>query len=183
MTRISIVTAIVGASLVLGVPAAWSQAQSDAVERAVLAREQSQRAGLGTIGPDAFERAVLALQVRPAAPAYPDAHSRTFSGSAIATLPRYPDAFERAVITETRSGAPVGHVADAFERAVLAGTPSVLVDSHGRVEPISTPVSTPVASGRTIEWPQVGIGFSVGLLLALGLGMALRLTRIRPLAH
>jgi hypothetical protein len=40
-----------------------------------------------------------------------------------------------------------------------------------------------VTSGREIEWPQIGIGFGIGLLLAAGLYLAMRFTRIRPLAH
>jgi hypothetical protein len=42
---------------------------------------------------------------------------------------------------------------------------------------------TATSSGREIDLPQVGIGFGIGLLLALGLYLAMRFTRIRPLAH
>ena len=60
------------------------------------------------------------------------------------------------------------------------------VDAHERaVPPVSaTPITVaPTVSDRDIEWPQLGIGFGVGLLLAFGLFLAMRMTRVRPLAH
>ena len=185
--KISLLTAIVGASLVLGVPVAWGAqpvAQSpDAVERAVLAREQSQRLGLETAAPDAFERAVVSQRAARDAASL-DAHGRVVPigdapGSAQSPLP---DAFERAITAEKRP-AVTGHYRDAFERADQTGGVSIVADSHDRVTPVATPTGSPVATGRDIEWPQIGIGFALGLLLALALGMALRLAQIRPLAH
>ncbi len=52
---------------------------------------------------------------------------------------------------------------------------TVLVD---RTDPVSAK-----NSGRDVEWPQVGVGFGLGLLLAIGLFVAMRSTRIRTLAH
>ena len=43
------------------------------------------------------------------------------------------------------------------------------------------PVSS--QSGNEVEWPQIGVGFAVGILLMLGFGLDLRYARIRPLAH
>ena len=40
-----------------------------------------------------------------------------------------------------------------------------------------------VSSGSGIEWPQIGVGFVVGILLALGLVLGLRYTQLRSLAH
>jgi hypothetical protein len=73
---------------------------------------------------------------------------------------------------------------DAFERAVAQGRPSVVAaDSHQRFDP-GTPVSVPaVTSGSEVEWPQIGIGFGVAILLGIGVFAAMRLTRIRPVAH
>jgi hypothetical protein len=165
--KFSLITALVGAALVLGVPAGWGTPVAtapDVFERAVVARELSQRAGLATM-PDAFERAVNAQ--RPSVvSSYVDAHGRSTAGGdrqGLSTASRYPDAFERALRTE--SG------------------PRVLLDSHDRVQPTSTPVVSPVDSGREIEWPQIGIGFAAGILLALGLGMTMRFTRVRQPAH
>lgn len=96
---------------------------------------------------------------------------------------RAPDAFERAVAGGYRDHTVVSPYADAFERAARQGSPApALSDSHNRMTPTSTSVA-PVSSGRDLEWPQIGIGFGAGILLALLLGSALRLVRIRPLAH
>ena len=40
-----------------------------------------------------------------------------------------------------------------------------------------------VTGGNDIEWPQIGIGFAIGLVLAFGLYLAMRLMRVRELAH
>lgn len=40
-----------------------------------------------------------------------------------------------------------------------------------------------VDSGTQIEWPQVGVGLGAGLILALGLGFAMRVAHVRPFAH
>jgi hypothetical protein len=57
---------------------------------------------------------------------------------------------------------------DGPERAVLPSAP------------IQTTVSSD--SGRQIEWPQLGIGFGLGILLVAGLWLAMRV-KFRPLAH
>ena len=49
--------------------------------------------------------------------------------------------------------------------------------------PAGTAHVATVSSGSGIEWPQIGVGFVVGILLALGLVLGLRHTRVRPLAH
>ena len=40
-----------------------------------------------------------------------------------------------------------------------------------------------VTSGSEIEWPQLGIGFGLGILLVAGLWLTMRMTKGRPLAH
>jgi hypothetical protein len=71
-------------------------------------------------------------------------------------------------VGETASTSTVSSYRDAFERAVPPTGPA--------------PVSV-TTSGRDVEWPQIGIGFGVGILLAFGLYLAVRLTRARALAH
>jgi hypothetical protein len=74
------------------------------------------------------------------------------------------------VATAARSGeTDLSTYRDGPERAVLP----------------SAPVQTTATSdsGRQIEWPQLGIGFGLGILLAVGLWLAMRVTKFRPLAH
>ena len=52
------------------------------------------------------------------------------------------------------------------------------IDSSG----IATPTVT-ASSGRDIEWPQIGIVFASGVLLAVALLLALRMPRVRQPAH
>ena len=51
------------------------------------------------------------------------------------------------------------------------------------VPPSGSVESTASASNREIEWPQLGIGFGLGILLVAGLWIAMRMTKFRPLAH
>ncbi|HXF97380.1 MAG TPA: hypothetical protein VNJ46_02075 [Gaiellaceae bacterium] len=120
-------------------------------------------------GPDAFERAV---------------NARVNAGPSWATT--YPDAFERAVAAEARSR--VERYPDAFQRALgnrAGGLPSTIPgDHHDRSEALSTTAPASVStSGTAPEWPQIGIGFGVGALLALGLMITVRLVRAREPAH
>lgn len=152
------ITGLAVAAVVVGAQAAWASPQ-DASDRAIPS---------ATVPSDAFERAALQNQLpQGLAHVYRDAHESVSADARgfVSTPPS--DAFERSVIV-TQQG----------KGAVLAG------DSHGRVE-LQTP-STPVAtstSAREIEWPQIGAGFGIGILLGLGMLLAVRATRIRPLAH
>jgi hypothetical protein len=51
------------------------------------------------------------------------------------------------------------------------------------VPPTGSVEIAPSDSGRQIEWSQLGIGVAVGILLAAGLLLAVRVTKFRPLAH
>jgi hypothetical protein len=110
----------------------------------------------------ANERATLANQPVVGVVSRPDSHETT-------TPFTYQDAGERASRIST---APTRGV------VLLAG------EDHTSFQPVET--STPVASsgsGRDIAWSQLGIGLGVGIVLAFGLMLALRVTRQRPLAH
>jgi hypothetical protein len=63
---------------------------------------------------------------------------------------------------------PVDGYVDAFER----GAP-----------PVGTAYVATTSSDDGIEWPQIGAGFMVGILLALGLGLSVRYVRVRQVAH
>jgi hypothetical protein len=57
-------------------------------------------------------------------------------------------------------------------------------DANERADVPTTPASVPVtSSGSDVEWPQVGIGFGIGIALAVLLGLSLKATRPRTLAH
>jgi hypothetical protein len=76
---------------------------------------------------------------------------------------------------------------DAIERAVAGQRPGTerAIDDHFRYDPAELVKPAPVSSqsGNEVEWPQIGVGFAVGILLMLGFGLVLRYVRIRPLAH
>jgi hypothetical protein len=42
--------------------------------------------------------------------------------------------------------------------------------------------SAPTAGGDTY-WSELGVGFGLGIVLVLGIGAALRVAQVRPLAH
>jgi hypothetical protein len=65
----------------------------------------------------------------------------------------------------------VTHAPDAFERTVISSTRE------------ASPVPVETTSGSEVDWPQIGLGAGFGLLLGLGLVVAIRFVRIRPLAH
>ena len=74
----------------------------------------------------------------------------------------------------------------ANERATLVeqGSRSVGTDDQVRLDPNNVPSpAVSVSSGSEIEWPQLGIGFGLGILLVAGMWLAMRMTKGRPLAH
>ena len=158
-SRISLITVVGGAALMLAVPAAWGKGQlgsstgaaPDVFERAVAVQQRDVSTPI--VSPDALDRAVaakLSLQSQPITS---------------------PDAVDRAKAAELSQLSTQTVSPDVFERAVVAreGTLPVTVSATD--------------TGRTIEWPQIGAGFGIGILLALGLLVAMRHTRGRPLAH
>jgi hypothetical protein len=72
-------------------------------------------------------------------------------------------------------------VRDDYFRTV---TPNPVRDDYFRLDTpsIAAPTST-ASSGREIEWPQIGIGFVGGVLLAVALLLAVRMPRVRQPAH
>lgn len=98
------------------------------------------------------------------------------------------DARERALTAKSEAQMASTPYPDWFERAANAAIRDnrgvVVVDDRFNLHPkdISATV-TPTSSGREIDYPQVGIGLGLGVLLALGLYLTVRYTRIRPVAH
>jgi hypothetical protein len=55
-------------------------------------------------------------------------------------------------------------------------------NEFGNSSELPTSQVTPVTSGNDLEWPQIGIGAVIALVLVLGIGLAVRTSRMRP-AH
>ena len=150
--RISLITAVFVAALAC-VPAAFGDNWG--------ADRQSQTV-VGS--PDAIERALAADQQR------------------LATML---DAREQAFGTKRDVQLGTGVYPDAFERAVTANerTSGFRGDDRFTIDPTSQPSPVSVTGdGREIQWPQVGVGFGIALVLLMGLLLALR-GRRQPLAH
>ena len=117
---------------------------------------------------DARERS-WGAQVQVAQSSPIDARETSFAAKREAQLADVsgPDAFERVVIVSTRE------------------TPPLVADDRFRLDPTTggQPAPVSVTSGDEVEWPQVGIGLGIGVLLMIGLYLALKATRQRPLAH
>ena len=135
--KISFITAIVSAALVLAAPAfgdAWGTDRNQATVR---------------VSPDLVDRADAVRQQEFSSML--DARERSFAAKSDATTIVMPD--------------PIRD-----DRFLL--TPATIHAS-----------AATVSSAREIEWLQVGIGFGGGALLAIGLVLALRMTRVRQPAH
>lgn len=155
--KISHLTAVAGAALLLAVPAAWGKGQlPTTVSPEAMHEDGFDQAVAKSVAlwmaEDGFDRAVAAANERDTA------------------IPL------RSNSVENNLGNPRMVLrSDFVESAIAAGRPDAT--------PSDGPVAQTTSSAREIEWPQVGIGFGIGILLALGIGLAMRLTRIRPLAH
>ena len=69
-------------------------------------------------------------------------------------------------------------------KIVQQGSSSVGSRDQIRLDPNSKSAPTVYASSRSeIEWPQLGIGFGLGILLVGGVWLAMRITKGRALAH
>ena len=98
-----------------------------------------------------------------------------------------PDVFERAVAARQAQQTDPIVSPDAVDRAVAArqttGRTLVFDDHRTTTTATSVPGNGVSGSDRGIEWPQLGLGFATGILLAFGLMLAVRGLRIRQLAH
>jgi hypothetical protein len=153
--KISLITAVAGAALVLAVPAAWGDNWA--------ADRQQQREQASML--DARERALGVSQGNGRVSAS-EARERSFGTKLQARLS-----------SETSSDV-VGRAVDA-----RGTSPDPVRDDRFRLDATTGSEPITISSGSEIEWPQIGIGFGVGIVLMLGLYFALRGTRNRPLAN
>jgi hypothetical protein len=208
MTPKTVLTTAFGATalvLALLVSPAWGQPAPDVVDRAV-AQQQQQRDFWNY-----DQSGTKVTNASPGVA--PDQLGGLYSGqSGVETQIVSPDAVERAVAARqallTDSGRNLrfddhrgtggaqrtGSYPDVIDRAVAAklqSNPQTFQDrqrlgDNFRDVPKQTIHPAQISStdsGRELEWPQIGVGFGIGILLAIGLMLALRMTRIRPLAH
>jgi hypothetical protein len=170
MTRtISLITATVGAALLFAVPAYGDNWGAD---------RQSQPV---RVSPDLGDRAIVAEQIR--LERMLDARERSLgAGLGYAKLSALEQREESFATKRVLAPAPD----DWFGRAVAAEirdyrTP--VVDDRFTIDPTSGQEPVTVSSGREVELPQIGIGFGIGLVLALGIFLVMRYSRGRQLAH
>ena len=198
MTRkLSFIAVVAGLALVAAVPALGKPIPSQESQETLVGPMEARS--------DAFERAVQAhvsstpsvdTRVGPIGPAESNSNGlhQYFSSTpsvdtGVGPMETRSDGLHWYWVGKSSEGAIA---ADAFERAVQAhvsSTPSgdgfLAGDDHARIDPSQLPtvVVASSPSGNEFEWPQIGIGFLVGILLMLGIGLTVRFTRIPPLAH
>ena len=85
-----------------------------------------------------------------------------------------PDSADRAAAREQEQFALM---LDAREQSQTAKLEAQLASAP------SPDVVTATSSGRAIDLRQVGLGFVIGVLLTIGLSIAVRSTRVHRLAH
>jgi hypothetical protein len=93
--------------------------------------------------------------------------AKLFSGSGPGFETNYADAVSPAVL----------ELLTAKNGGVDRSLVDALTANAGSLE-----VST-IDSRTEIEWPQVGVGLGIALLLAFGVGLAMRVAHVRPFAH
>jgi hypothetical protein len=192
MTRtISLITATVGAALLFAVPAHgdnWGadKAQPTTVtspdwfERAAAAGIQQQKLEML----DARERG---LGSQPVVDARSEGMNRLYG---LGEYANPVDLRERAMVerpgTTTTEQGGFDARSDGLNRLYGLGeyAAPVVADDRFRIDHSNVPVTvSATSSGREIDVPQVGIGFGIGLVLLLGIFLALRAAHVRPFAH
>ena len=170
MLRKALITVVIAGALT-GAQAAMAQTpeamHEDGFDRAVAAQAAIWMAE------DGFDRAVAAAD-RLSQPAL--RHSDSVEGAlaqsrAQSIALRHSDSIDGALAQSRAQSTALRH-SDSVDGALAAANAS-----QDRIAVQST------GSGAEIEWPQIGIGLSVGVLLGIGLLLAVRATRIRRFAH
>jgi hypothetical protein len=207
MSRIITLITVVGAALVVAVPAGWGQTQPDA--RSVGLNKMY---GLGEFSPEVRAERLRSegLNRMHGLGEYAPARAErlrseglnkmyglgAYAGSSVGDPVRVEisttamlDAREKAFAAKRDVQLSSGTPPDAFERAVATRGSNVndhflASDDRFRIDPTAKPVPVSVTgSGDEIQWPEVGIGLAIGIALTLGLLLGLRATRHRTFAH
>ena len=171
--KISLVTVV--AVALVAVPAAWGVPQpnargmlaSDSVESARQAQPFNTRAVLAS---DSVESARAESQ--------PVNLRDVLASDSVESAKTESQAFNLRDVLASDS-------VEAYSTAQTSVDRRIVGDNYREpLKPVTHPATIAASgSGNEIEWPQVGIGFGLGVLLAIGLLLAMRFTRIRQLAH
>jgi hypothetical protein len=127
--------------------------------------------------PTAFGEGRLAGSNEQTGVGYFYANERATLAQQPVTLDRRTDAFNRNPVVDESAYVTSEHAVPARPDV------STYLDANERGTVPSSPSVTPSSTGDGIEWPQIGIGFGIGMVLAIVLGLSLRATRPRTLAH
>lgn len=196
MTRtISLITATVGAALLFAVPAYgdnWgadkaqppTSSSPDWFERAAGVAIQKQKAEML----NARERGLGVTGNGTPVDARSEGLNRLYGLGEYANPidSRERGLVEKGQIKPERSGAGFDARSEGMNRLYGLGeyAAPVVADDRFRIDHSNVPEPiTVTSSGRDIEFPQVGIGLAVGLMLLIGLGLVLKATHTRPFAH
>ena len=197
--RISLIITVVGAALVVAIPTAWSAERQGpgnlAVSPEVFELTSSGdgtyagRIGPGSlaVSPVVFEQTVLGREDEP---------SNVLASSIGPTVIHdHGDATQAKLLVQSPPMSVIHDHGDATQ-AKLVGTDRAawapfrasfdkyVTQKQGLSEVVGNPSPiTPTTSGRDIQWPELGIGFGVGMLVLLGLILTVRLGRSHPVAH
>ena len=188
MTRkISLIVGIAVTALAFGVPTAFGERQLVGPSDAVAYFYANERATLG-FGPvihDHGDATEAKLQLHSGdAVAYFYANERATVGFG-PVIHDHGDATEAKLLLQSPAMEIVRDHGDATQaRLVERGSTSVGGSDQVRLDPdsLSTPTVS-ASSGSEIQWPQLGIGFGLGILLVAGLWLTMRMTKSRPLAQ
>jgi hypothetical protein len=131
-----------------------------------------------------FITAVVGAALVFAVPAFGDSWGADRNQSTVHVSPDLVDRVDAARQQELSS------MLDARERSLAVKSDATIVstdpvrDDRFRLDPTSIPTpAAAISSARDVEWLQIGIGFGGGILLAFGLFLATRTTRVRQPAH
>jgi hypothetical protein len=191
MTRSIRIISIVGVALML-VPAAYAKGERFQESPQWLQALQARSEGMNELYQQkSSSPVVVGERFQEASPQYQALAVRSEALNKQYGLGEYAvssvDARERSQVAKSEAQLASAPSPDWFERAANAAirdNREVVVDDRFDLHPQTVPTTVAAtSSGREIDFPQIGIGLGVGLLLALGLYLATRMTRIRPVAH
>ena len=188
MTRkLSLTIGIAVTALAFGVPTAFGEGQLGGPADGVAYFYANERATLD-FGPVIHDHGD-ATQAKPPMEVIRDHGDATQAKLLLQSPPMvirdHGDATQAKLLLQSTSIGVIGDHGDATQaKLVEQGSTSVGNSDQVGLNPnsLSTPTVS-ASSGSEIEWPQLGIGFGLGILLVAGLWLAIRMTKGRPLAH